>query len=224
MSALIWIDTKKARLMPSTYKRSSLMQARLEHNKQAIFQAARDLVAKGGFKEAQMLAIAETAGVSTGLIYRYYPNKNQLLVAILTQATEQEIHILNGIIAREGECVVHKLRSAIMTFVCRALTGPNLAYAFIAEPVDTTVEAERLRCRRLLSNTFKTLLLMGVEQEVFAIEDVDTTCACIVGSMLEGIISPVTPSTETTHDKVRVASWIADFCVSAVSAKTKQAS
>lgn len=202
--------------MSTTYKRSLTMQARLAQNKQAIFQAARRLVAQGGFKEAQMVAIAEAAGVSTGLIYRYYPNKHELLVEILAQANQQEIDILTNIIERKDEDIVHKLRSAVMTFVCRALSGPHLAYAFIAEPVDTHIEAERLRCRRLLSNTFKILLLQGIDEKVFEIDDVDTTCACIVGSMLEGVISPVTPSTETIHDKMRVAAWIADFCVHAV--------
>lgn len=216
MSTLLHFVLQKAVSMTTTYKRSSTMQARLEQNKKAIFQAARTLVAKGGFKEAQMVAIAEEAGVSTGLIYRYYPNKHELLVEILAQANQQEVDILNAIIARQDEDVVHKLRSAVMTFVCRALSGPHLAYAFIAEPVDTYIEGERLRCRRLLSNTFKTLLLLGMAEKTFAIDDVDTTCACIVGSMLEGVISPVTPSTETIHDKVRLASWIADFCVNAV--------
>ena len=48
------------------------MQARMAQNRHTIFQAARGLIAVGGFKEAQMAAIAEQAGVSTGLIYRYF--------------------------------------------------------------------------------------------------------------------------------------------------------
>ncbi len=39
--------------------------------------------------------------------------------------------------------------AAIATFVRRALAGPALAYAFIAEPVESEVDAARIRGRRL---------------------------------------------------------------------------
>ncbi len=42
-----------------SYKRSSLMQERMMQNRQSILQSARDLIAIGGFKEAQVQAIAE---------------------------------------------------------------------------------------------------------------------------------------------------------------------
>ena len=49
-----------------SYKRSSLMQKRMEQNREAILQSARELIAQGGIKDAQIQAIAERAGVSSG--------------------------------------------------------------------------------------------------------------------------------------------------------------
>ncbi|NEL81645.1 MAG: TetR/AcrR family transcriptional regulator, partial [Xanthomonas perforans] len=55
-----------------------------------------------------------------------------------------------------------RLRNAIATFVRRALAGPALAYAFIAEPVESEVDAERIRGRRLFGEVFRQLLAEGV--------------------------------------------------------------
>ena len=41
-----------------SYKRSSLMQERMEQNRMAILDSARELIAHGGFKEASIQAIA----------------------------------------------------------------------------------------------------------------------------------------------------------------------
>lgn len=201
--------------MATTYKRSSMMQARMAQNRHTIFQAARSLIAVGGFKEAQMAAIAEEAGVSTGLIYRYFSNKTQLMVEILTDAVTQEITILNGI-AQRPETAHHNLHAAVTAFVRRALTGPQLAYAFMAEPVDTQVEAERILCKQRFANVFKDILVCGVENQEFVVDDVETAAACVVGAMTEAVISPITPTTTTNHDKQRIAAAIADFCVRAV--------
>lgn len=201
--------------MATTYKRSSMMQARMEQNRQTIFQAARDLIAEGGFKEAQMAAIAEQAGVSTGLIYRYFSNKTQLMLEILTDAVSNEVKILTAIAQRQ-ENAKDNLHMAVTAFVRRALTGPQLAYAFMAEPVDTQVEAERILCKQRLANVFKEILNAGIANQEFVLDDVDTAAACVVGAMTEAVISPIMPSTPTPHDKQRIAQSIADFCVRAV--------
>ncbi|UOO88971.1 TetR/AcrR family transcriptional regulator [Vitreoscilla massiliensis] len=201
--------------MATTYKRSTMMQARMEQNRHTIFQAARSLIAAGGFKEAQMVTIAEAAGVSTGLIYRYFSNKTQLMVEILTDAVSNEIIILHAI-AQRPESAQDNLHAAVTAFVRRALTGPQLAYAFMAEPVDPQVEAERILCKQRFANVFKDILNTGVANQEFEIEDVETAAACVVGAMTEAVISPIAPTTPTTHDKHRVATTIADFCVRAV--------
>jgi len=73
------------------------MEERMAQNRLAILQATRDLTARGGFKDAQINAIAELAGISSGLVYRYFNSKNQLLVEVLTDAAMQEIRILESI-------------------------------------------------------------------------------------------------------------------------------
>jgi AcrR family transcriptional regulator len=38
-------------------------------------RAARNLVAQVGFSDAQMVTVAERAGVALGPLYRYFPSK-----------------------------------------------------------------------------------------------------------------------------------------------------
>ena len=42
-----------------SYKRSSLMQERMEQNRLSILESARELIIQGGLKEASIQAIAE---------------------------------------------------------------------------------------------------------------------------------------------------------------------
>ncbi len=143
------------------YKRSELMEKRLAGNRERILVAARRLVAAGGYRNAPITAVAAEAGVSTGLIYRHFPSKAELFVEVLTFAVEHELEILAAI-ADQPLPAPQRLQLAVASFVRRAMAGPGLAYAFIAEPVDPEVEAERIRCRRLFGDVFKRILEDGV--------------------------------------------------------------
>lgn len=201
----------------STYKRSSMMEARLAQNRKIIFQAARRIIAKGGFKDVQVAGIAREAGVSTGLIYRYFSSKDQLLVEILTDAVLLEIAILDEIASRPQSASAC-LRAAIVSFTSRALAGSRLAYAFIAEPLDSAaVETERMRCHLLFGNVFKNILHRGIKEKDFRAIDVDASAACIVGSMTQALIMPISNPEAQPIDKTKLIDAIADFCVQAVS-------
>ncbi|MBU5468452.1 TetR/AcrR family transcriptional regulator [Virgibacillus sp. MSJ-26] len=56
--------------------------------------------AKNGYQRTKMSMIAQEAGVSEGLIYRYYESKEQLFIKIvegLMEESSREIHLLNKI-------------------------------------------------------------------------------------------------------------------------------
>jgi AcrR family transcriptional regulator len=50
--------------------------------KEAILQTTMELVAEHGFHDAPCLLIAERAGVAAGTIYRYFKNKDDLIVEL----------------------------------------------------------------------------------------------------------------------------------------------
>lgn len=198
-----------------SYRRSPLMEERLTNNRERILLAARKLVSEGGFREAQISAVATVAGISTGMIYRYFPSKAELFVEVLSTAVDQEIEILTKV-ATGPEPASERLGKAVTCFVRRALTGPNLAYAFIAEPVDPEVDTARIRCRKKFGDVFKRILIEGIEQGELPEQDADASAACIVGAFTEALVGPIGPATRNTRDKERLMASIRRFCVQAV--------
>jgi AcrR family transcriptional regulator len=58
---------------------------RSEVQRERILAAAQSCFVESGFYAASMATIAETAGMSQGLIYRYFENKNAIILAIIEQ-------------------------------------------------------------------------------------------------------------------------------------------
>ncbi|WP_114836815.1 TetR/AcrR family transcriptional regulator [Acinetobacter johnsonii] len=202
-----------------SYKRSSLMQERMEQNREAILQSARELIAQGGIKDAQIQAIAERAGVSSGLVYRYFDNKSQVLIEVLSEAIQHEVKILNHIAESDELTSKQKLDKAVTTFVKRAMNSPQLAYSLMFEPVDAELEHERFRSKQLIKQSMKEILAVGKINGEFGFEDLNTAALCVVGAMTFVVIEPLNPSRgvmfEQNH-KDYFVKQIAEFCVNAV--------
>ena len=201
-----------------SYKRSSLMQERMEQNRMAILDSARELIAHGGFKEASIQAIAERAGVSTGLVYRYFENKSQILIEVLSDAIRREVEILDHI-AKSDLSAKQKLQKSVTTFVKRAMNSPQLAYSLMFEPVDPEMEHERFRSKQLIKQSVKEILAEGKVNGEFDFEDLNTAALGVVGSMTFVVIEPLNPSRNVMFDqnyKDYFVKQIADFCVNAV--------
>lgn len=60
--------------------------------RERILEASRSCFVNSGFHAASMATIAETANMSPGLIYRYFENKNAIILAII----EQQLEIARG--------------------------------------------------------------------------------------------------------------------------------
>lgn len=199
-----------------SYKRSFLMEERLADNRQRILKAARALVAEGGLNQASIAAVAARAGLSAGAIYRYFPSKAALFVEVLTSAVSYEIAILNDIVRSEGN-VTARLRAAVESFANRALEGPHLAYAFIAEPAEQEVDEARLRGREQFGEVFKSLLIEGIDSGEFPPQSADIGAACIVGAFTEALIRPIAPRAKR-EARGELVEGIVAFCLRAVGA------
>lgn len=67
-------------------------RARPEERSAAILQAAFEEFAQEGFAAARMESIAARAGVTKGLIYFYYKNKQELFEAVFRQCVKEPFH------------------------------------------------------------------------------------------------------------------------------------
>ena len=201
------------------------MQERMEQNRQAILQSARELIAQGGIKDAQIQAIAERAGVSSGLVYWYFDNKSQVFFEVLSEAIQHEVKILNHIAESELSSK-QKLNKAVTTFVKRAMNSPQLAYSLMFEPVDAELEHERFRSKQLIKQSMKEILAAGKINGEFGFEDLNTAALCVVGAMTFVVIEPLNPSRNVMFDqnyKDYFVKQIAEFCVNAVQVQEEKA-
>jgi AcrR family transcriptional regulator len=87
------------------------VNARAEAQRARILDAARKCFSERGFHGASISAIAESAGMSQGLIYRYFTNKAAIIRAITDEQREERREALAGI----GTCseLVEKLLEKI---------------------------------------------------------------------------------------------------------------
>jgi AcrR family transcriptional regulator len=66
-------------------RRETKAAARTQAQRERILAAAQTCFVERGFHAASMATIAKTAGMSPGLIYRYFENKNAIILAIIEQ-------------------------------------------------------------------------------------------------------------------------------------------
>ena len=198
------------------YRRTRRVKQRLAENRERIVLGARQLIARGGLREARMAAVAAQAGLSTGALYKYFPSQTDLFIEVLREAVRHEIGILEQIEQAPGSSTA-RLRRAVESFVKRALEGPSLAYAFIAEPADARVEAARLRARRAFSEVYERIVRDGIARGEFPEQDLDVTAACIFGAFTEALVGPI--AARGVKDQERLVGAIVTFCERAVAGR-----
>jgi len=79
------------------------MQILKESVKEKIYQAAIEEFYKKGFLKAKMQDIAKKAGISVGLTYSYYNNKEDLFAAIAEPIYKEIIHSIENEEERDSE-------------------------------------------------------------------------------------------------------------------------
>jgi AcrR family transcriptional regulator len=178
----------------------------------SILRAARVLVTAVGFRDTQMNAVAETAGVALGTLYRNFPSKAELMVEVVANVAQREVEAVATVAGQDGSAS-ERLSASAWVFASRALLGRKLAHALVAEPVEPEIESARLKYRRKLARVFEGIIGQGIRDGEFPDQDVEASAACIVGSLFEGLVGPLARDSLTTVERQRQAKAIVAFCV-----------
>ena len=75
--------------MSTSGKPTAKAEARAQAQRERILVAAQKCFVVHGFHAASMANIADTAGMSAGLIYRYFKSKNDIILAIIGRQLEE---------------------------------------------------------------------------------------------------------------------------------------
>ncbi|MCA2223067.1 TetR family transcriptional regulator [Nonomuraea aurantiaca] len=116
------------------------VRTRSQHQRRKrIVQAAAALASRGGVEAMQMRTVAERAGVALGTLYRYFPSKMDLVVAVVGE----EIDLLESSIQRRPPSASTPAGRAVDVLM-RATRGlmrePELADALIRSLIMAEVE------------------------------------------------------------------------------------
>ena len=196
------------------YRPTARTEARREQTRERIVGAAHDLIAHGGYREAQVSAVARRAGVATGSVYRHFPSKADLFAEVFRRASQREVDAAVQAGEGPGEATA-RLAAAVETFARRALRGRRLAYALLAEPVDPAVEAERLTFRRAYRDGFASIVRDGVASGALPPQDAELTAAALVGAIGETLVGPLSPGDHPESDDELVSALVR-FCLRSV--------
>ncbi|MBR8744788.1 TetR family transcriptional regulator [Nocardiopsis sp. MG754419] len=106
-----------------------------------IVQTAAALAVRGGVEAMQMRSVAERAGVALGTLYRYFPSKMDLVVAVVTE----ELDLLEGGIVRRPP-TADTPEGRALDVLLRATRGlmrePELADALVRSLIMAEVKIE----------------------------------------------------------------------------------
>jgi AcrR family transcriptional regulator len=107
------------------------VRSRSQHQRRKrIVQAAAALASRGGVEAMQMRTVAERAGVALGTLYRYFPSKMDLVVAVVSE----ELDLLEGSIERRpprAEGPPGRAVEVLMRATRGLMREPELAEALI---------------------------------------------------------------------------------------------
>ncbi|MGI5273804.1 TetR family transcriptional regulator [Nonomuraea sp. CA-218870] len=106
-------------------------RSRSQHQRRKrIVQAAAALASRGGVEAMQMRTVAERAGVALGTLYRYFPSKMDLVVAVVGE----EIDLLESSIERRppsADTASGRAVDVLMRATRGLMREPELADALI---------------------------------------------------------------------------------------------
>ncbi len=195
------------------YRATERTEARRAATRERIVAAALEQVSGGGYASAGVQAVATRGGVAVGTVYRHFPSKGDLFAEAFRRASQRELDVVVEVSSAAGSAR-ERVAAAVETFARRALAGPVLAYALLAEPVDPAVEAERLRFRTGYRDAFARVLEDGVRDGELRPHDTRTIAAALVGALGEALVGPL--STANGGAKEELIATLVQFCEEAL--------
>jgi AcrR family transcriptional regulator len=150
-------------------------QARARRRSAQLMTAAARLMERDGSHAVSMQALAEEAGVSVGLIYRYFGGKDDLLLAVIVNVLDAFAIRVPNAIAAAGHDPVDRLMAAFRSY-CEVIDQHRNAAVLTYRESRSLSQDGRQRIKELevqASEPLRALLADGIEAGVLAPVDVE---------------------------------------------------
>jgi len=154
----------------STEKRSEPASTR-----ERILEAALDVFASKGYHEARLDDIVETAHISKGSIYFYFPNKERLFLALIDQFADLIERRATEAIARQPRVGIDRVRAAVMAVIETFGRYRRPAKILLVQAVGLGAAFEKKRLE--VTDRFAALIKRHLDEAVAVgeIQPLDTT-------------------------------------------------
>ena len=148
--------------------------------RQRVIDAAMELGAEGGYDAVQMRDVAGEASVALGTLYRYFPSKDQLLVAALNEWAEDMRDRLRARPPR-GETNADRVATVLRSTVRALEKQPKLSSAFVSAL--SSLDAEEPGSIERAAQVYGTMSeMIGLAMDGGVHEDQDTLMR-VIGQM-----------------------------------------
>jgi AcrR family transcriptional regulator len=176
-----------------------------------LLHAAAEVIQEGGWGSASVGAIAKRAGVAAGTLYRHFPSKADLFLEVFRTASKREMAAMQN--AEAGAVgVAARFEAIVETYARRALHNRRLAWALVYEPLDASVDVERLAYRRIYCEGMAALIRHGIAEGTIPSQDADLAAAAVVGVIAETLVGPLSPVASGATSEEDIVRAIVTFC------------
>ena len=158
-----------------------------EEKKEILINAARDVLAKYGFKKVTLEDIAEKAGLAKTSVYHYFNSKEEILTAVIRRELNRLLNRMRNAVEKKSTSEKKLIGLVKERYVflqeMKSLTGSNMD---ILQEVGPMVRAERDRFLGAEMELLKEVILDGIARDEFFVEDPELL-ALVAISALRGI-------------------------------------
>ena len=173
--------------MTRTVKKSDI-------RRQELLDIGVKLFFEAGEKEISIQEVVKQANVATGLFYYYFKSKNDFIDEALNNYVNNEISSLEMILEDRTLTADKKLDAVLEAYFIYAKKMAPLRSSAPFHTERHYALTEKLITQ--LKSKVNTLVLQGVSENVFEVDDVYTT----VGFLLNGLTSVFDASTDISED------------------------
>jgi AcrR family transcriptional regulator len=178
------LDADMRKPAKSPPRRRQPAQRRAQETVEAILDAVIRLLRRGSVSAITTNNIAETAGVSIGSVYQYFPNKQAIFIALHERHIQQVDHVLRRKIGQsEGKTLDHLVASLLDGMIEVHVSDPELTVLLDSEVPHRADRAREFSIR--LHEPFRKALAPYVESSGGAMKL--QVQAFLLGNMLEAL-------------------------------------
>jgi len=157
-------------------------QARSQETVSVILEAAARILESDGLRGFNTNMIAATAGVSIGSLYQYFPNKDTIVLALITRYEERLDHaVATAVQAGRGQQLRPRLRLFVRALVNEHYRRPRLNRILEAEEERLGSQGDNTAFRKMVLQ-----LLRDHESEVAI--PISATTERVVTAVLRAVV------------------------------------